>query len=122
MAYKIMRSKKPTYLANKMQLSSNQANLRGRSGGVHLPNCSLSIRKEGFVYRSITLMNMLDVPTRCEPKTEKFKVGLRKWVKENISIKPKSNFQHLGRAVRQAPLARAIEPPRNLITHYFHQQ
>ena len=35
-------------------------------------------------------MNMLDVPLRCEPKHENFKIGLKDWVKANIAIKPKS--------------------------------
>ena len=37
MTYKITRSKKPTYLAKKMQSRSNQTNLRGRSGRVLQP-------------------------------------------------------------------------------------
>ena len=44
-------------------------------------------------------MNMLDVPLRCEPRLEKFKAGLRDWVKKNISAKPKPKFQALGRVV-----------------------
>ena len=125
MTYKITRSKKPTYLAKKMQSRSNQTNLRGRSGSVLQPKTSLSIRKEGFVYRGITLMNMLDVSLRCEAKLENFKVRLRDWVKKNISVKPKPKFLALGRAVIQPPQPQPrarIEPPRNLITNYFQQQ
>ena len=125
MTYMIIRSRKPTYLARKMKFRSNSSNLRERSGSVQQPNNSLSITKEGFVYRGITLMNMLDVSLRCEPKLENFKVGLREWVKENISVKPKPKFQAFGRAVRQPtpPQPRnTTEPPRNLITHYFQPQ
>ena len=43
-------------------------------------------------------MNMLDVPLWCEPKLENFEIGLKDWVKANISIKPKSKFPALGRA------------------------
>jgi hypothetical protein len=75
-----------TYLAEKMQSRSNQTNL---SGSVLQPKTSLSITKEGFVYRGITLINMLDVSLRCEAKLENFKVRLRYWVKKNISVKPK---------------------------------
>jgi hypothetical protein len=46
MTYKITRSKKPIYLAKKMQPRSNQTNLRGRSGIVLQPKTSLSITKE----------------------------------------------------------------------------
>ena len=118
MTYKIVRSRKPTYLAEKMKFRE-----RGKSGSVQQPNHSISITKEGFVYRGITLMNMLDVPLRCEPKLEKFKAGLRDWVKKNISAKPK--FQAVCRAVRQptqAQLGTSTEHSRNLITHYFQPQ
>ena len=96
---------------------------KGKSGSVQQPNHSLSITKEGFVYRGITLMNMLDVPLRCEPRLEKFKAGLRDWVKKNISAKPK--FQAVGRAVRQPTQAQprtTTEHSRNLITNYFQPQ
>ena len=126
MTFKIMKNRKPSYLANKMQLRNNDRNLRGYSGGVQSENHSLSIAKEGFVYRGMTLMNMLPIQLRCETKLENFKVGLRDWVREKIAAKPKSKFPNLGRAVTRPPPAPAPAPTPpavraavNLITQYF---
>ena len=70
-------------------------------------------------------MNMLDMSLRCEPKLEKFKTGLREWVKCNIAIKATTKFPALGRGRRPrappVPPATRLrtEPARNPITNYF---
>ena len=70
MTHKIMKSKKPSYLANKLQGRHNDRDLRGYTGGVQSSNYRLSIAKEGFVFRGMTLMNMLSIPLRVENNLE----------------------------------------------------
>ena len=132
MTYKILKTKKPSYIASKFQDKSSQRHLRSAKC-LYQPNQSLSITKEGFVSRGLTLMNMLDISLQAEPKLEKFKTKLEEWVKRNIATKPSSKYPDLGRrgepqAARaqqhpgdlpQVPVA-AVPPP-NLITNYFQQ-
>ena len=54
MNHKIMKSQKPTYLAKKLQVRHDGRNLRGYSGVVQSSNHSISIVKEGFLYRGNT--------------------------------------------------------------------
>ena len=62
----------------------------------------LSISKVGFIYRGVTLMNMLDESLRSEQKLiRKFKAGLKKWVKANKAVKLKPRFSVLGRVGRK---------------------
>ena len=48
---------------------------------------------EGFVNRSITLMNMLENSVLSERNPSQFKKKLQEWVKKNIAAKPKRKFQ-----------------------------
>ena len=63
---------------------------------------------------------MLDENLRNEEKLEKFKAGMRSWVKENIRTKPKAKFPNLttGRVNQQQP---PPDPPPlvNDIRRYF---
>ena len=52
MTYKIVKTKKPTYLSNKLKENTNQIVLRGGSQSLSHPNQSLSISKEGFINSS----------------------------------------------------------------------
>jgi hypothetical protein len=129
MMHKIMRSGKPTDLANKIQVKNGADNLRGRSGSVSLSNHKLSIVREGFVSRGSTLMNILDTNLRRELTLVKFKAGLREWVKRNISIKPVAKFPTFSRGRRPAAPAAPAAPPaprfrasQNPITMYFQPQ
>ena len=88
LAYKIINSGKPSYLAQRLQQRSEDKGLRGRLGSIQQVKKSLSISKEGFVYRGVSLMNKLDDNLRNEPKLQKFKAGIRQWVKKNVAIKP----------------------------------
>ena len=125
MTYKVIKSGKPEYLSNKLQVRSTERSIRGSLGSVQPANHSLSITKEGFIYRGMTLMNMMNTSLRCEPNLENFKTGLREWVKRNIAIKPKSKFPVLRLAGRwPTPPPPPASPPgrqqlRNLITNYF---
>ena len=68
LAYKIINSGKPSYLAQRLQQRSEDKGLRGRLGSIQQVKKSLSISKEGFVYRGVSLMNKLDDNLRNEPK------------------------------------------------------
>ena len=124
MSFKVIKFRKPGYLSKNFQERKTQQNIRGISSGLIQPKLSLSISKEGFVNRGITLMNKLDDSLRSEQNLENFKTGLQKWVKNNISAKPKNRFQTIPRrAVIQAPPAPVqAAPSRNLITRYFQPQ
>ena len=115
MTHKILKSKKPSYLSRKIQGNSK---CRGR---LSQPKLSLSISKEGFIYRGIKLTNMLDDSIRSENKLENFKARLWEWVKSNINAKPKSKYPALGGRTSRPTPPIAAEPvsSANLITRYF---
>ena len=121
MTFKIIKSKKPAYLAKRMQ--EKPRDLR-RAGNLNQKKSSLSIKKEGFVYRGQALMNKLNVSLRKETNVDVFKKGLRDWVKVNIRVKPKPRFPTFQARIRgpspAPPQPRPpATPPRNLITRYF---
>ena len=70
---------------------------------------SLSISKEGFLYRGALLFNSLDANIRNEPKLERFKEMLKKWIKDKIPAKPASRFPHL--PTRQHHVQAPPQPP-----------
>ena len=87
LAYKIVKTNKPSYLAEKLQRRNVGVNLRGNKGSIVQRNKKLALSKEGFVYRGTALLNKLSVELRNEDKLEVFKAGLRKWVLVNIPAK-----------------------------------
>ena len=115
MTHEILKSRKPS-LAMKIQERQVDRNCHGR---LSEPNLSLSISKEGFIYRGIKLMNMLDASLRSEHKLENFKARLWQWVKCNINAKPKSKYPALGGRTRRLTITAEQAPPANLITRYF---
>ena len=92
LAFKILNSGKPEYLANKLTKRTEGVELRGRSGSIHTSKKSLSISKEAFLHRGACLMNKLEDNLRNESKLEKFKTGMKKWSRENIKTKPTSKY------------------------------
>ena len=123
--YKVVKSGKPSYIASKLKVKQTNPDTRQGAGTVQVPRYKRNIAREGFVYRGAQLYNKLDGDLRAEPKLEKFKTGLRKWVKTNIAVKPKPKFASIldGRNRRQQPHL-PPEPPdapprQNLITRYF---
>ena len=117
MAYKIVKSKKPSYLAHRLQVRQPGIELRGNPRMITQPGYKLGISREGFLYRSATLLNMMDEKLREEPRLEIFKSESKKWVKKNIKVKPASNatFRDYVPRVRNS----ANQAP-NTITNYFH--
>ena len=87
--YKVVKSGKPSYIASKLKVKQTNPDTRQGAGTVEVPRYKMNIAREGFIYRGAQLYNKLDGDLRAEPKLEKFKTGLRKWVKTNIAVKPK---------------------------------
>ena len=119
-------SKKPKYIAEKLCIHSNKMKLR-RQSTIMQPNYKLSIAREGFIYRSANLYNLLDEILKNEPKIEIFKTKVKKWIQENIAIKPSSKYPSLtGGRIKNQQTQPHLEPPpnnpqpkRNSIRHYF---
>ena len=71
MAWKIMKTKQPEYLARNMNTNTRIA----RSGiQIHIPKTNLAISREGFVQRGISLINKLDQSIKQETDLNKFKL------------------------------------------------
>ena len=81
---------------------------------LNLPNYKLSQAKEGFVYRGALLFNRLSQEIRNETNINRFKRNVKTWVKENISVKPKSNQSLFlrGPTIHQL-IQQSEQPPQN---------
>ena len=90
MVHKIINTGLPCYLADRLQLRSTEGReLRGQGAGMILQSDpTLSVSRGGFVYRGSRLFNMLSWNLRKEISMKNFKPGARRWVKENINIRP----------------------------------
>ena len=110
-AFRIRKTNKPKYIAERMKVKDISMNLRGRQGIIHQPGYSLSIAKEGFVYQGTSILNKLDENLRNEEKLEKFKTGAREWVKKNIAIKPISKHPNLTAGTRMTQPNLPPDPP-----------
>ena len=129
--HKVVKSGKPSYIANKMRVRTMDMNIRKGVSTLLRPRCKLHITREGFVYRGETIYNKLEESLRKESKLEKFKTGVREWFKANISIRPKQIFQSISAGSQRdhppPPHPPPPEPPpvqqrirgQNLITRYF---
>ena len=91
MTYKILDSKKPVYLANRICKNQSMINLRS-SKYVNQPNYKLSLTSEGFIARGQALMNKLDASIRNEKSLLAFKFKTREWVKKFIPEKPRTRI------------------------------
>ena len=80
-----MKTQKPSFLSQKLQLSDN----RGTRSGATLTqdNSSLGLAREGFIYRGTKLFNLLPDYMKQESSMNKFKKMIKVWTKENIPIK-----------------------------------
>ena len=90
MVFNVMEYGKPEYLAKKLHYAKNSGHEEGGRGGLKLrvPDYSLDISRAGFLYRGARLFNMLPRILREEKKRGLFKTGLRKWITNNVSIRP----------------------------------
>ena len=97
-----------------MKMKGRQLNMTTRQGAnTVIPlGYKLNIAREGFIYRRVTIFNKLDENIRNETKLNKFKEGVKKWVRENIPIKPKPAFECIPEgSVRSQPPPQPPEPP-----------
>ena len=90
LTHKIIQTGQPTYLARKLELRPMEGRVLRRIGGrtVMLPDRSLCVSRDGFIYRGAKLFNLLTRSLREETKLQKFKTGVKAWVKTHIPIKP----------------------------------
>ena len=93
LAFKIIKSGKPSYIARKLQRQEAGMTLRESQERIFVKNTRLTISREGFIHRAALLLNSLGIELRKEEKINVFKTGLRKWVLDNIPIKPKMKYQ-----------------------------
>ena len=125
--YKIVKSGKPSYIADKMRLRQGDLATRHGDCTVVQPRYSRNIPREGFIYRGAAIFNKLGESLRKESKLLKFKTDVREWVKANISIRPKQLFESIvaGSQGNQPPPPPPEPPPpvqlgrQYLITNYF---
>ena len=97
LAYKIVKAGKPNYIAEKLTRKDVGKKLRGNLGRISIKKKKLAISREGFIYRAALLLNKIDEDLRNEEKLDRFKTGFRRWVLQNVAIKPKSKFTKVAR-------------------------
>ena len=129
LTHKIVQAGKPCYIADRMKPRQTNLGLRGGAGLLQLPQCKLSVSREGFIYRGAFLYNMLDENMRVETDLSKFKKKLKEWTRLNISIKPKPYFSKViehqkkerSTSADLIPISRQTptQPRLNTITRYF---
>ena len=90
-SYSRIIKQKPRYLAERLQLrkpiEGHVFNHR-LLNTIRVPNVQLSASKSAFFVRGASLWNLLPLVMRSGMTPVTFKKELRKWVLENISIKP----------------------------------
>ena len=86
LAKKILLTGKPVYLMKRLNTSVDRGT-RSRST-LYQQNSHLGLLRESFLYRGTKLYNLLPEELKLETKMELFKFKVKKWVLENISLKP----------------------------------
>ena len=86
-AKKILISRKPSYLAQRLVESEKLRTTRGGSKFL-LPKYSLCSSREGFLYRSIILLNKMGQEIYNIEKIDRFKQEAKKWILHHVPIKP----------------------------------
>ena len=66
LAFKIIRSGKPSYIAHKLTKQEAGMTLRGSLGRIVIKNTRLTISREGFIHRASLLMNSIGEALRKE--------------------------------------------------------
>ena len=61
-------------------------NRENRNKNIIIPQSNLTLYRMSFIYRGISLWNKLPESCKYAKKLKYFKVQLRKWIKEEISI------------------------------------
>ena len=85
---KVLLHQKPCYLAKRLGQETNVTRVTRTGTKLHQESSHLSIVKEGFVFRGKSIFNKLPEELKIEENLKKFKKVSRKWILENVSIKP----------------------------------
>lgn len=88
--FKAVRFRKPFYLASKFELRRPNGNAifpHRQSGKINI-RADLTLSRGGMVYRGANLWNMLDAELRNELSIGTFKRKIKKWITENVPVKP----------------------------------
>ena len=90
MVHKVMLTGKPSYIAGKLRLRDESARELRAWGGrtIETPTYTLDTSRAGFVYRGSKLYNTVSRNLREETSIAKFKRGAKKWVTEQIPVRP----------------------------------
>ena len=90
MVHKVTMTGKPAYLAEGLRLRDESAREFRAWGGrmVEIPDYMLETSRAGFVYRGGKLYNSVSRNLREETSIAKFKRGAKKWVTEQIPVRP----------------------------------
>ena len=87
MMKKIMLSRKPKYLADRILPSQVDRITRSGTSLITIKT-SLNLRRSSFLYRGMKLYNQLPEPIRKIEKIDNFKEEVHVWVKLNVRVKP----------------------------------
>ena len=89
-AKKSIVAQQPLYLAGKLKLRTDQPNhyVPNRQRNTIRNQSNLTIARSGFFCRSSALFNQLPLDMRSNMDPNIFKPRAKKWVKQNIPIKP----------------------------------
>ena len=87
-AKKILISRKPSYLAQRLVESEKLRTTRVEGSKFLLPKYSLCSSREGFLYRSIILLNKMGQEIYNIEKIDRFKQEAKKWIRQHVPIKP----------------------------------
>ena len=90
MVHKMIQTGKPEYITHNLEVVNGSELERRAWGGtsIRVPQYNHEISRAGFIYRCANLFNSLTLSTREEKKTMVFKASFKKWVKENIGVRP----------------------------------
>ena len=90
--FKSLNNKKPQYIYENFKIrNSNKIDgifPQRQSNKIIIKNYQRSLSRGGFMYRGAKLYNSLRALLRSETKLSVFKRKTKRWVAENINIKP----------------------------------
>ena len=87
MVKKSLLSGLPGYFSEKLKINNKQVNLR-RKEFLEPITANLNVSRSSFFYRGVKLFNSLPGHLQQETRIAVFKKEIKKWILENISIKP----------------------------------
>ena len=87
---KVTNTGKPKYLASRLSFEQENRNTRRAWGDkmIKIPHYKLELSKSGFIFRGATLFNSLPFSVRTEQRLNPFKTAAKKWIVDNIMIRP----------------------------------